>query len=393
MCDTTSHHPSPAVDHGRSCFDRHPRKTVLAVYLIVLAGFLALDFVVSTIRKSTLEIALYERMEPMGHVARSNFSGYFGVRFWDEFKSPVAFNNLGFRNDLPFVPETTAGRKVVVALGDSTTACLEVPVMQSYPAVLERELGTNVVVFNAGTRAYDTQQVILNYLTRIRPLRPSAVVYLICPNDYNNNVEVEAKSDYIRYYGKGLINDRHETEYVQPVIRSLPGSERFRILFKTNFNLTSCVANRIAQVAGRFASGQPGSAQWGTAHYCTPATMRKMEQLLAFFDKETARDGVVLFLAFMPEFEKPPQVARKTEMYLAYVGTRDFVGSNLTNTVFIPTFDIYLDKYAAQPGRPRFTFKRDPHANEYGNRWLGEVIGSYMRTNAVFSMPVGANEH
>ncbi|MDD5677952.1 MAG: SGNH/GDSL hydrolase family protein [Kiritimatiellae bacterium] len=356
----------------------HKRKAGWLVAGVLLAAGLALDFVSSTIKPSATEYMLHMIQAPIGHVPKRDFQCYFGVRFWDEFKNPVAFNNLGFRNDIPFNSETTAGKRILFTLGDSTTACLEVPLAQSYPAVLGAALGPDWVVFNAGVRAYDTQQVIINYLTRVRPLKPEAVVYLICANDYNNNVALDSRSDYVRYFGKGIINDRLEVDYVAPVVPRLQANDRFNMLFKIHFNLTSLIVRRLAALF----SGWRGAGAPQPPHYYTLDTLRKMHNLLEWFDAETARDGVKLYLAFMPEFEADPGTARASEMYRVYKATREFSEANLTNTVFIPTFDMFLEQAAGRPGRPRFTLVRDPHANEHGNRWLGETIAAGIRAGA-----------
>lgn len=356
---------------------------MVLVYLALIGLFLCVDVLLSVTHQSTLEIDLHDIRPPIGHVPKPGLSGFFGVRFWNEFKAPFSFNEQGFRNDIPCSPETTRGQQVAFCLGDSTTACLEVPWQDSYPALLNDRLGTNWVVFNAGARAYDTHQVLLTYRERVREHRPDAVVYLICPNDYNNNVDIDHGSDYVRHYGKGVIDTNGEAVFVEPTAHGPSPRERLKKAFKTRLNLTSHILTQTARGLGRL-FGRDGPV-YGEAAYHTPETMATMKRLLTLFDAETAHDGVRLYLAYMPGFDRDPVTIREHPMYRAYAETRDFAAGSLTNTTFIPTFDVYLGACETHPPMKRYTFEGDPHANAAGNRWLAEAIAAGMQGDSRWS--------
>jgi lysophospholipase L1-like esterase len=96
------------------------------------------------------------------------------------FDVEVAVNASGFRDD-PFPPAAEAAEARVIALGDSQTFGWGVPAERAFPAVLERELGVDVL--NMGVSGYGTDQELLLWRQRGRALRPGVVVLTVCAND------------------------------------------------------------------------------------------------------------------------------------------------------------------------------------------------------------------
>ena len=357
---------------GGSWFQRHPRRGRVVLYLVLGLIFLAGDFTLSTIRKSVTDVELIEPELPTGHCNKSNYEAWYGMRCWDPFKTRLRFNNLGFRDDEPFAPAALRGKKVIFAVGDSTTAAFEVPIADSYPHVLNEVLGKDYRVFNAGVRAYDTQQVILHYLTKLRALKPYAVIYLIAPNDMPHNVHTDFKNEFVTYFGKGLISEKLDISYCPPQRTAFRTAERRRWQFKTHFNLTSYLCAWVRQRLGK--KTDPASDAIFSVYY-SPETMQRMEILLRYFDRITAADGVKLYVSYFPH----PEAADDSLEHKAYRHIAEFVGRELPRTVFIPVADDIRDQYRRDPRKPAFAFRTNPHANAYGNRELGQATAAFLR--------------
>lgn len=361
----------------RNWFQKNPKKSILLVYIGLFTFFLLADFILSNLNKSCLEIELYKIEFPIGHAHKSDQEFFYGVNFWKPFKNKIQFNNLGFRGNLPFNNDTISGKDVVFTVGDSATAALEVALENSYPFVLGKKVGNKYIVFNAGVRAYDTNQVIIQYVTKLRFLNPKKIIYMIYPNDLSQNINAHPfQKEYYTYFGRGMLSDNYELEYIQPSRTNISFKELFRWKFKVNFNLSSYLSMRIVTT---FIS-QPNPRAM-VKNY-TDASIDKMKSLLKYFDEITARDGVELYITFFPAFTQNPETAVFTEEYLAYKKIKHFVESDLNNSVFIPIVDIFLDEYKNNAAKPKFRFKRDKHANEYGNQELGKVIAEYLLRGA-----------
>jgi len=365
-----------------SWFYRNPKKTLAFTYVVFCFLFIAIDFVVSNIHKSSTDIDLYSAEHPIGHVHKNNFTCFYGLRFWNPFKNRIYFNNLGFRAAAAYNNTAVAGRELIFAVGDSTTAALEVPLEESYPAVLAQELGSGYAVFNAGVRAYDTQQVIIQYIEKLRKLRPAKIIYMICANDLPHNVSTDYGSEYVRYFGKGILGDDNEVSYIQPARNAISPVKHWKRTFKVNFNLTSYACKLIVSVPSRLQINKPDANPLKSKRsrdYYTEKNIQRMKELLTYFDAVTQKDGVALYVAFYPGFAQEPAAAESSQQYKAYRALKGFAAQRLGNTVFIPTVDIFLKQYKQNPDMPRLTFALDHHANEYGNRLLARVIAGYIQ--------------
>ena len=365
-----------------SWFQSNPKKTLIYIYLVFCLLFVAGDFIVSNVHKSSTDIDLYKTEYPIGHVHKNNFTCFYGLRFWNPFKNRIHFNNLGFRADVPCNDAAVADREVIFTVGDSTTAALEVPLEKSYPAVLARELGSGYAVFNAGVRAYDTQQVIIQYVAKLRKLRPAKIIYMICANDLPHNVRTDSKSEYVQYFGKGIIGANNEVSYIKPARDAISPVKYWTRKFKVNLNLTSYVCKLVAAAQARLQKKQPnrnGRESRRSCDYYTDENIQRMQELLTYFDAVTQKDGVALYVAFYPGFAQELSTAESSQQYKVYSALKRFVTQRLGNTVFIPTVDIFLKQYKKNPDKPRFTFGSDHHANEYGNRQLARVIAGYVQ--------------
>ena len=144
----------------------------------------------------------------LGWVNRPDFSSVF-TNWQRGYHGHVTFDSLGLRSNGS--PSLVNPDLTILAIGDSTTAGLEVDDDRTYSAVLEsklRALGYRVNVINAGVRGYGTDQSYLRLRHLIPIIHPNLVLYLSCGNDFTDNLVIK---NWYRSYSKPvfiLSNDR-----------------------------------------------------------------------------------------------------------------------------------------------------------------------------------------
>lgn len=130
----------------------------------------------------TLPEVLYDPHEVRRFDLRADQAGF-------TFGAPMSVDAQGFR---PNGPEPRrAGGPRIVALGDSFTFGLGVRDEQTWPAKLERFLGTRdaagVTVLNAGRISYDAFQELNLLKERLLEMEPAIVIHGLYWNDYMND--------------------------------------------------------------------------------------------------------------------------------------------------------------------------------------------------------------
>ena len=119
-----------------------------------------------------------------------------------EFDSTIEINSLGLRG--PELPARRPGELRVLILGDSFVAGFEVEQPETFPALLEAQLGGRfqrpLHVINAGVRGYGTDQSLLWFRERGGELRPDLVVAVFSANDFEDNITLHRVR---RPFGKG----------------------------------------------------------------------------------------------------------------------------------------------------------------------------------------------
>lgn len=122
------------------------------------------------------------------YVGNPNFSGAMEFGF-------------GFTNNMGFSQTADVGEKIktrVICIGGSTTELNDGPdVSNSYPGWLQRELGDNYEVINAGVCGYTSAEMLINFELRLLDLKPDYVVIYEAVNDVLYAGMIDGfKSDY-----------------------------------------------------------------------------------------------------------------------------------------------------------------------------------------------------
>lgn len=359
-----------------SFFEQRPVLTSIMLNLFFLFIWLGIDLFYSNLLSSfTHTYAVFKSVKPIGHMNVQDKTFRWQSRYKDEFDAEVRLNNLGFRNNQDFDANSTEGKKVIFALGDSTTAAFENSHENSYPYVLNRILGEKNLVFNAGVRGFDTNQVIIQYQTQLQKLQPDALIYMICENDLEGNVNAELYPQILHYYGKGLVDTADGSfKFIEPVtglqraLISLSGfmAQNFQLSFENIYMPLSSL------LKGHVKSTEAASVFDETQQ-------KRLEELLLVLNEMSLREHIPLYITWFPYLSKAAE--QNTSVPLHYEKTKRFVARQMKDTVFIPTYEPLIQYYTAYPSTPQtqFLLPHDPHASEFGSVMLGRLIGEGMK--------------
>jgi hypothetical protein len=111
----------------------------------------------------------------------------------------VTTNEYGFRwydRTIDHPLRRVPGQMIVHAVGDSFTMGWGVNYEASYPAYLQRNLGSDALVLNLGLNAYGTVGATEKSIVISEVFPPDVVVYLATDNDYEDDVVARRFSEY-----------------------------------------------------------------------------------------------------------------------------------------------------------------------------------------------------
>ena len=320
-------------------------------------------------------VHFHEHDAKIGHVNKTNFSSNY--LFKDGATNRVHFNNLGFRTESTYTEEEIAelGRIKIFAVGDSTTVAFEVEGQQTYPSVLQEQLGQDYLVINAGTRGYDTQQVVIQYMTKLSKLKPDVLIYMICQNDFDQNIDNYLYKDLVSYYGKGYIDtgDKKLLKFIEP---NWDLFQRIKVLLEGNLRLTYSTLHFIKHTFMEFFYSLEDDNE--------SSKINKMEELLSVLDKISGRFGTRVYVAFFPEEElfSTAQIEFSAKpAFHRYKEIKNYIQKDLANTTLIPTYDFFLAQDPKHLRKSPFHFEKDKHANVAGNHIIGSYIAEFLTRN------------
>lgn len=365
-------------NHEPSLFEKRPVLTGLMLNFFILLVWLGIDLVYSNLLSSfTHTYAVFKSIEPIGHTNVQNKTFRWQSRKKDEFDAEVRLNNLGFRNNEDFDANSTRGKKVIFALGDSTTAAFENSYENSYPYVLNQTLGEENLVVNAGVRGFDTNQVIIQYQTQLQKLQPDALIYMICENDLEGNLNAELYPQILRYYGKGIVDTADGSfSFIEPATGVQRAVISFSGFMAQNFQLSF---ENIYMPLSALLKWSETSEETEATSVFDEAQQKKLEELLLVLNEMSLREHIPLYITWFPYLSKAAE--QNTSVPLHYEKTKRFVAAEMKNAVFIPTYEPLMQYYSVYPSTPQtqFLLPHDPHASEFGSVILGRLIGEEMK--------------
>ncbi len=354
-------------------FEKHPVISIIFVYLFFLFVWILVDVVYSNIFSSfTHTYEVFKSEKPIGHVNVSNKTFRWVSRHSGEYDTQVHLNNFGFRNKEDFNEQTIRNKQLIFALGDSTTAGFENSYKSSYPKVLNSILGNEYIVFNTGVRGFDTNQVIINYTSKLQKLKPDALVYMICENDLEGNINPELYPSIKNYYGKGVVEDDGRYRFIEPV----SGVERFKIQMKV-------VLAKNLQLSYRYIFTPLISLMKKTSYtkeeIYDSKQIDKLKELLGRLDVLAQEQNMPLYITWFPYLKYANEENTKIPKY--YQDVKKFVVENLTHSSFISTYEPLIKYYSRYPSdeNTRFLFPYNLHATDFGSEKLANIIGKVLK--------------
>lgn len=350
------------------------------VLLLFLLLWLAADFTYSHLFRASTEYEQLAGAPAVGYTAKPNARFLWRDRH-GEYAVAVRHDTYGFRAD-PDREGTRECEAGVAVIGASVAAAQEVPYPDAFPTRLEALLSGPCVI-NAGVRSYDTHQEILNYRYRIRPHKPQLLLYLLSSVHMKDNVHLENRASFIQLFGRGYLGDGGEERWMPPA----RGRERTvmnaKIWFARNLSLTR---KAVQGLAGLFLSSpaRPAETPDPESPGPDPEAVRESLRLLEILDREAARDGTRLVLAWFPRFYDPETaqgVMEQKGILKPSARERFLAGSREDRAYYlavrawarekgVPFLD--TPECAAEKGEPGRSpvFRGDNHYNVYGNRLL-----------------------
>lgn len=175
---------------------------IAAVLLGTLLALIAGEALLRAIRPELFapgpsDAAEFIRFDPL--LGWSNRPGASGrMRFRPDFDTGMQISRQGLRDRTFAVPKPTGVRRVL-CLGDSFTWGMGVEESETWPKVLERELGKGFEAVNAGVNGWGTAQEWLWLRDRGAIFEPDAVVLALYVNDFSDNAS-DAAGPWFRPY-------------------------------------------------------------------------------------------------------------------------------------------------------------------------------------------------
>jgi lysophospholipase L1-like esterase len=327
-----------------------------------------------------------------------------------EFDVPVRINRLGFR-DRERTEEKPGGTRRIVVLGDSITEALQVPLDESFPAVLEARLAGGrapIEVLNLGVSATGTGQQYLLFRERGRRYAPDVVVVaFFMGNDYRNNSRTLNGDPALPYPVIGpdgrVVRDAagapqftavRATGPVRQFLREHLASYRF---FAARLRAASSLTAGVRRVftAGRANADAPAATieDPSDGHYRgTPSAawreaMEVTFELFGDLDREVRRAGAALLVVIVPapwEISATWQrghptatgpgwdLARPERLLLESLEARRIAAVSVRAPLRAET----------ERGHEVF-FAQDGHLNARGHRAVGEALAATLRTRGL----------
>ena len=192
----------------------------------------------------------------LGYVPRANWNHYAHPSFG---YSPLTIYKDRTRSNLEYVKSPDFNqphfdpRTAILAVGDSFTQGVEVGNTDTWPALLEREIGIRVI--NGGVSGYSTLQAILRGERLIKQLHIRRLIISLIPEDINRSeysFRYGAAAPYMKESGQGFkLATDHIRKLKKPTPEEKDNMKRLLNIFGRSFLIMELM-NRISTKTGSF---------------------------------------------------------------------------------------------------------------------------------------------
>lgn len=111
-------------------------------------------------------------------------SGLFTAGRGAQLRSRWRANNYGWNSEVDYVPAAGAGKPLVAVIGDSYVEALQVEVAERFPAVLQRLMGDDFLVYSFGISGAPLSHYLhmSRYVNQV--FKPQTLIILVVHNDF-----------------------------------------------------------------------------------------------------------------------------------------------------------------------------------------------------------------
>jgi lysophospholipase L1-like esterase len=360
----------------------------VAVYTVILA--VALEVGVRWLLKVPDQIFMTDPLIGVGHIP-----GKMGRWTSTEFDVPVRINAHGFR-DRERTEAKPAGTRRIVILGDSFVEALQVPLEDTFGALLETRLGGGrgpVEVLNLGVSSTGTGQQLLLFRDRGRRYAPDVVVLaFFTGNDFRNNSRALDGDPVLTYPVIGADGRLERDAEGTPRFTAVRSTGALRQFLREHLASYRFFAPRVrsigpltAWVPWLFTTGaatatvdpvgdtEVPSRAWRTA---VDVTL----ELLSDLEREVRRAGAALFVVVIPA---PWEVSAAGASGPATTTVPGWALERPERVVLetlerrgVPAISVRERLRAETDGGHAVFFAQDGHLNARGHRAVAEVLSA-----------------
>jgi hypothetical protein len=281
-------------------------RSAMMLSIGILIGFLVLESALRIFKFAFLPFVaknhnpcIFVADEKTGFRFKPNSSGWVHRNF--EMDNSVDINSIGFHD----IEHKNIGhkQKTILAIGDSFTAGIHVPVSETWTQVLERELSETVVI-NLGLSATGTDAHLELLKEHVSTFRPDAVILAFC---YNDVTDLEGKIRYLECYNGYVIHydDQQQKEHIRAYVDAHSPNALSRWLFDNFFTFRAASRYLLPRGQLLLRNNWVSPSRIGLEVAKNHTARRTLDDLLIEFEQLSKQWGFKFFIVPIPSHEEP----------------------------------------------------------------------------------------
>jgi len=329
------------------------------VLIITISLFFLVDFATTWLYGARGFSLFFVSDDIEGRHNKPGFSGGFGGPL-SEFNGQVNIGNSGERLSNPATCKNALSK--VLFIGDSTTAGFEVDDKETFISLFNNQcVTTKMSGTNFGVRAHDSHAVIGTYKRVSSSFPHNYVVYLMTPNDFEENLQPRTYENMTKRFGR-----RFEGRVIKPVDDQIwHAYAALRLFVSDKLTFTTAAIRQIEHQL----KGSPTAAQETRTNIDNQ--VQKAFELIHQLSDMVSANGAELVIIPYPKLNSNIDSERIKTKLLS-----ELITKNLEEVFYIDKVDSLVAEKVQLDGRelPEMRFKYDGHLSKYGHKIISEVL-------------------
>ena len=333
------------------------------ITLLSIFTFFIFDLIITKIYRPRGHSKFFESNEKAGFINKREFVGRFGGPL-DEFSNKISIDIYGNRKVMSGkcnLSNTKSENKNLVFVGDSVVAGFEVQDSEHYVSRLSQMCISNGLIINGGVRAHDTHLASANAVRILKELDldqfNTVIIYGFTWNDFYEN---DNKNRYYNLKARfGSIFD--QKNYKPQANLNYLG---LRMYIADNFYFTTKFIQYYLNSRNNY---DPSKVK-------TEIKSEKCERVFSIlnstFSAESIDSKVLLFVH--PHFKKIEKTKFMENCLIS-------AAKNYDQISILPIHS-FLNKKVDKSDYQVLMYKRDPHYNPQGHKFISEIIMPKLRS-------------